>query len=172
MDSRMNADSVADYYRAHTAALAPMVTHPEWGYLYDVYYRLCDVLSLKSDLSARIRRAYKAGDRDALAAIANEEIDLIIEKLEAFWQTFRRQWLLENKSFGLDVQEIRIGGLRQRLLSAQLTLRDYLAGKIEQIEELEQEQLPFSMSGCSEAYPDNPYTTFHNFQKIITACVM
>ncbi|MBQ9761311.1 MAG: family 20 glycosylhydrolase [Clostridia bacterium] len=172
MDMRMEADRVASYYRAHTEKLVPMVDHPEWGYIYDVYYRLCDVLTLKSDLSVRIRAAYKAGDRATLEAIANGEIDVIVEKLEVFWQVLRTQWLKENKSFGLDVQEIRIGGLRQRLLSAQITLRDYLAGKMEHIEELEEEQLMFGRMGCSDVFPDNPYTTYHNFNYIITACVM
>ena len=172
MDGCMEADRVAGFYRAHTEALKPMTADPEWGYLYDVYYRLCDVLTQKSDLSVRIRRAYKADDRQTLEEIAGKEIDVIVEKLERFWLAVRRQWLTENKSFGLDVQEIRIGAIRQRLLSAKMMIQDYLAGKVSRIEELEQEQLPFLTSGFSSAYPNNPYTVYHCFNKIITANVM
>ena len=172
LDGRMEADKVADYYKAHTEALRPLAEHPEWGYLYDTLYRLCDVLSLKSDLSVRIRRAYKAGERETLVTIVDTEIPEIIARLEHFWLALRRQWLTENKSFGLDVQEIRLGAIRQRLLSAQLTLRDYLDGKVERIEELEQEQLPFILRGGSTVCENNPYSTYHSFNKIITACVM
>ena len=84
----------------------------------------------------------------------------------------RRQWLIENKSFGLDVQEIRFGGLRQRLISASMTLQDYLDGKIERIEELEQEHLPFQIKGDRTLYDNNPYSTYHRFEHIITASVM
>lgn len=172
MDDRMEADRVAGLYKSHTRRLKPMIEHPEWGYIYDVYYRLCDLLTQKSDLSVRIRRAYKANDRQALEEIAKHEIDEIVEKLERFWRALRRQWLAENKSFGLDVQEIRIGALRQRLLSAQITVNDYLADRIEQIEELEQEHLPFLPGSESAVNPDNPYSVYHRFHKIITASVM
>ena len=172
MDDRMEADKVAGYYRAHTAALEPLSRHAEWGYVYDTLYRLCDLLTLKSDLSVRIRAAYKADDRDTLKTIANEEIPVVVEKLEKLWLALRHQWLTENKSFGLDVQEIRFGGLRQRLLSAAMTLNDYLNGQIERIEELEAEQLPFLRSGCKAPFENNPYATYHRFEGIITACVM
>ena len=104
--------------------------------------------------------------------IANTEIALVIKKLDAFLKAFRRQWYLENKSFGFDVHEIRLGGLRQRLISAKQTLLDYLDGKVEHIEELEQEQLLFTRGTRSEFSQGNPYTNFHLFSKVITAQVM
>jgi hypothetical protein len=143
MDLRMEQDRVAGIYRDHAKALAPMVNHPIWGYIYDVTHRLCDILALKSDLSVRIRRAYKADDRTTLAKIANEEIPTIIEKLDGFWMALRRQWLTENKSFGLDVQDIRLGGCLRRLESCRRRLLDYVDGKVDSIPELEGELLPF-----------------------------
>ncbi len=171
MNTCMEPDQIAGYYRAHTPVLAEMAKHAEWGYVYDTLYRLSDVLTLKSDLSVRIRRAYKANDRNTLAAIAKDEIPVILEKLEALWLALRRQWLAENKSFGLDVQEIRLGGLRQRMISAQMTLQDYLDGRVEKIEELEAENLPFERRG-KKSDPNNPYMAHHTFASIITAAVM
>ena len=172
MDTRMEPERVASYYRSHTEALAPMINHPEWGYLFETLYRLCDILTLKSDLSYRIRKAYGADDRATLFEIAEKEIPVIVEKIDAFLPVLRKQWMMENKSFGFDVQDIRLGGLRNRMLTAQLILRDYLNGKTDHIEELEQERLPYQKSGCSDYYESNPYTTFHRFADIITACVM
>ena len=172
MDKSMIAEGLADHYRRNAATLKPLARHASWGYLFDTLYRMCDLLIEKCDLSIRIRRAYKENDRDALAAIANTEIALVIKKLDAYIKAFRRQWYLENKSFGFDVHEIRLGGLRQRLLSAKQTINDYLAGKVEHIEELEQEQLLFPHGTRSEFPKENPYTNYHRFAQIITAQVM
>ena len=170
MDTRMESEKVASYYQSHTEALKPLTKHSEWGYIYETAYRLCDVLTQKSDLSYRIRKAYRADNRATLTEIAEREIPVIVEKLDALLAALRKQWMTENKSFGFDVQDIRLGGLRNRMLTAQLTLQGYLAGEIEHIEELEAENLFYAKS--SRVSPDNPYTTFHQFSKIITACVM
>ena len=172
MDQSMIAEGLADHYRANAAALKPLVRNARWGYLFDTLYRLCDLLIEKCDLSVRIRRAYKENDRETLSTIANTEIAVVIKKLEAYIKAFRHQWYLENKTFGFDVHEIRLGGLRQRLLSAKQTLIDYLAGKVEHIEELEQEQLLFPHGTRAEFPKENPYTNYHRFAQIITAQVM
>ena len=62
-----------------------------------------------------------------------------------FWSgpnAFRKQWYHENKTFGFSAQEIRIGGMKERLRSAALRVEDYLAGGCDRIEELETAPLP------------------------------
>lgn len=172
MDTRMYPEQVASYYRSHTEALKPMTAHSEWGYIYDTLYRLCDILTTKSDLSYRIRKAYQANDRATLKAIAEQEIPVIVEKLDGFREALRKQWMTENRSFGFDVHDIRLGGLRNRMLSAKLIIEEYLEGKIERVEELECDRLPFVRFGCRTMYENNPYSTYHRFAPIITACVM
>ena len=63
--------------------------------------------------------------------------------LEALAEAVRRQWLTDNKRFGLDVQQIRYGGLCARLEEAARAVRDYLDGRVEAIDELEQKRLFF-----------------------------
>lgn len=167
MDLNLDPATVADAYRKATKKLKPMINHPEWGYVFETLYRLSDVLINKSDLSVRIRNAYKQGDRDTLSAIAVKEIPLVIRKLDKFLVAFRAQWYRENKSFGFDVQEQRIGGTRQRLLSSAETIRDYLDGKLEKIEELEQEQLL-----CRPKKDENnPYVGHNPLSVAASACV-
>ena len=139
-DKNMDADTVAERFRYNAERLKPLTEHKEWGYMFDTMYRLCDLLIEKSDLSVRIHKAYSEADSDTLRSIS-EEIPTIVEKLEIFITAFRRQWYIENKTFGFDIQEDRLGGMKERLISAKKRLDSYLGGELETIEELEQKQL-------------------------------
>lgn len=112
-----------------------------FGYLFRKYIALCELLSVKAALGLRTRRAYQSGDRKALEELAATRYPLAIEKLEAFHAAFQTEWFRENKPHGFDVQDVRLGGAIQRLKSCQARLLDYLAGKIDRIEELEDSQL-------------------------------
>ena len=73
--------------------------------------------------------------------IKNGNIYEIIKKTEAFYCSFRAQWYLENKPHGFNVQDVRIGGVIMRLKNGKALLEEYLDGKIDRIEELEEELL-------------------------------
>lgn len=100
------------------------------------------MLSVKADLGVRLRKAYQDRNSLALALIGSELPDLE-ERIRAFYQALKTQWLLENKPFGFEVQTIRLGGLLQRIRDVDDLLQDYLAGKTCRIEELEEKLLPY-----------------------------
>ena len=79
-----------------------------------------------------------------------------IQGVEDFVQAYRKQWLKQCKPQGLEVQEIRLGGLKERLRFCQMRLEDYLAGEVETIDELEQELLPHA-----NIYPDGRISHLH-----------
>ena len=85
----------------------------------------------------------KEHNRAELARLARDVIPEIIARTRKFLVIFRRQWYRENKTFGFGTQEIRIGGLRARLLSTADRLNAYVNGEIESIEELEKPVLSF-----------------------------
>lgn len=153
LDMNMDPDTVADSFRKNAERLKPLTKHERYGYMYETLYRLCDMLISKSDMSVRIRRAYKENKLDILKEIAENEIPELTKKLDEFIIVFRYQWLRENKPFGFDIQEERIGGLRMRCLSAAERIKAYISGSIDKIDELEEEQLLF-MKGVAEG---NPY---------------
>ncbi len=62
-------------------------------------------------------------------------------RLKHFHALFSQQWLKENKVFGLDTVDIRMGGLLQRIKRAESRIEAYLAGQISRIDELEVEIL-------------------------------
>ena len=82
--------------------------------------------------------------------ILQKKIPLLEILLEAFHDALRSQWMAYNKPFGFEVQDIRLGGLKARLQTAKLRLSQYLAGELENLEELEQEDLPLSLNQSSE----------------------
>jgi hypothetical protein len=99
--------------------------------------QLAKVLALKADLRDTLARAYRAGDRKQLAALARRRLPALLEAVEELWRCHRARWLANNKPFGLEVLENRYGGLRIRLESLGLRLEDYLAGRVDAIPELE-----------------------------------
>lgn len=114
----------------------------ELEYVFDYIEKLCDFLSVKAYLGIESRKAYKTGDIAEMKALANR-YELAIEKLDAFAVSFRYRWEKENKPFGWEVQDIRLGGLRQRLQTCLDKIYRYINGEIAKIEELEEEVLPF-----------------------------
>ena len=55
-----------------------------------------------------------------------------------FYDKFQTLWFTENKPYGFDVQDLRLGGLKQRLISCHKRLLAYCKGEIESIPELEE----------------------------------
>ena len=60
-----------------------------------------------------------------------------------FYVAFEKQWKRENKSFGFEIQTIRIGGLDRRLADTARILKQYANGELACIEELEETYQPF-----------------------------
>ncbi len=99
---------------------------------------LARALAVKAPLGIRTRAAYRAGDKAALQKLAEEDYPEAIRLVERFLTALKKQWFAENKPFGFEVQDIRLGGLIQRLKSCQARLLDYASGEGENIPELEE----------------------------------
>ena len=127
-------------YKPHFAEceqkLAVWQDDPQFGYIFKTLSALCAVLKNYATLPLELREAYANGDKAALEALA-DSIPGIIRDLERFCDSFRAQWLRENKLFGLEMLELRFGGQRERLVSTEKVLRLYLDGQLDRIEPLE-----------------------------------
>ena len=69
------------------------------------------------------------------------ELDETLVRLERFHDAYQAQWMQENKPHGFDVQDIRLGGLMQRVKTCRARLEDYCAGRLDRLEELEAAQV-------------------------------
>lgn len=113
----------------------------EYSHVADYCEALCGVLSVKSQLGQKTRDAYKKGDREALERLARVDYPLTEEKLQNFHRIYRDFWMKENKPQGFELQDIRLGGLMQRLCTCRERLLDYRAGTLPKLDELEEERL-------------------------------
>lgn len=87
----------------------------EWAYLFRSMRDLSAVLALKADLGVRTHEAYRNG-REAVRELlpVYEEVS---KRLETFYQTYKVQWFHDNKPFGFEIQDMRLGGLMNRVRS-------------------------------------------------------
>ena len=116
--------------------------------LFEFYRDLSRVLSVKYDLGYLSRKYYLAGDREALRGLL-PSYQKTAELLEEFLVSFEKQWFHDNKPFGFETHEIRLGGVLRRTKSCKRRIEDYLEGRAESIPELEEPLL-----GRPEGCPD------------------
>ncbi len=130
-----------------------------YAYIFRMYAALCQALTLKSTYSLRLRAAYQAGDQGAMQELV-EELKPIREDIAAFYKVYRTLWMTENKGYGFEVMDVRIGGLISRIETVTEVLNDYLAGKTDKIYELEDDSIDY----WAGALPDEDrYIPTHNF---------
>ncbi len=136
-------EGIEERYRNYAKRLEKHVENTEYGYIFANMKTLCEVLEIKSSLGVKTRKAYISGDKNALRSLADNEYEQLKIRIDAFYETMRVLWFEEEKGFGWERHDMRIGGLRKRIESCQRRLREYLDGKIERIEELEEKILDF-----------------------------
>lgn len=155
----------------HFAALAEKLeavakSSRKLGYLFDTQAKLCRVLSVKYELGVKTRAAYKAGDKAELSRLAREEYTELSKLLRAFYKSFKKQWMHENKACGFEVQEARLGAMMLRTESCKERLLDFASGAISEIPELDEEILLFN----STEFGNTIY--YNSFTKSYTSNVM
>lgn len=150
MDHQMNRSTVTREYVERAQKLMALADDPYFGYAFETLGHLSRALSLKAEMGWRLYEAYRDGDRKELEKIASLEIPELTKILKEFLECFRIQWYRENKTFGFTAQEIRIGGLITRMESVKLRVEWYLSGRVDRIEELECESLPYKPDKVGE----------------------
>lgn len=135
--------SEAKYFAKHSKQLALLENHKEYGYMFKAARTLCDLMEIKYHLGKRTRAAYLSKDKSEIEKVIREFI-LCEELIDKFIVAFREAWLYEKKGHGFDVQDIRLGGVKQRLISCRTRLEQYVNGEIDHIDELDE---PFLKRG-------------------------
>ncbi len=123
----------------------------KYGYIFESAACLCDVLSIKYELGVRTRWSYQNGRKWDLVLLANREYTVLLTLIRKYKDALEKQWMLENKSCGFDVQEIRLAGVYARAEYCRSCLLEYTDSKRERIEELEATILPFGDRKAGES---------------------
>ena len=162
VDYHVNKD-YNSYYKKSARTLKTIANRAkEWRYLFDEQIALCDYLSVKANMGNDLFELYGKKDIKGLLKYSEKTVKKAIRKLERFITAYREAWYKENKTFGFDVSENRLGGQKQRLFEIQFRIKEFAEGKIDRIEELEQPKLPFDDNS------ENGLLYIHNSKYIIS----
>lgn len=149
-------------YAACAEKLAKRDLVPTYDFLFASAQALCEVLAVKAELGIETRAAYEEGRITELLP----KYRTLLEKLEVFYTAYRTQWMTLNKPHGFDVQDIRLGGLIQRVKHCIWRLEEYAAGRIATIEELEEPVLDYRSTAD---VPSPGPVCFNSWAKTATA---
>lgn len=156
-----------DKFKSVALKLGRLAKNGEWAYLFKTQLALSRMLQYKYELTVKTRNAYLNNDKDGLQRIVMHDYKLVLKYLDEYYEAFRYQWYKENKPQGFEVQDHRIGGLKQRLLNGRRIIKQYLNGEIERIEELEE---PVLSVVCNEEM-DGKGVDARTIKEVITANV-
>lgn len=123
-------DNTAEYREDHAAG--------------DLNYAwtLADLLCRKIELRKNLLKAYAEKNMKALDRIAEFEIPGVLEAIENFSDAFRTQWKRSFKPYGLELMQIRLGGLNERYYELSRLIGEFRNGEIDAIPELEVKHTP------------------------------
>lgn len=134
--------SYNDYFKSCVTKLKKVKKRSgEYEYLFNTQIALCDYLSVKANMGNDLYKLYNDHNLDGLKDYV-KVVDMSIKKLKVLMDAFRISWFKENKSFGLDVIQNRLGGQLARLSEVKHRISLFVNGTINKIEELEQPKLP------------------------------
>ena len=125
----------------HYAELTERIHNADKGVyrdIFDMYEKLAALLAVKADLGLRTKDAYDSKQAQSIAEVV-KDYDVLLDKLEEFHKTYQKLWFSINKPHGFDIQDIRLGGVIQRVKSCKERLVQYMNKEIESIPELEEE---------------------------------
>jgi hypothetical protein len=168
-NKHVDRETAKDAFLNSAKKLSSLKDSKGFGYIFASEAALCEYLANSFDLNMRLREAYKADDKEAMKNIAQNDIPKCHKLLDSFLKAFRNQWYTENKGFGFDIQDMRIGGIKERLLHTAELINDYLSGKADKIDELEEEVLYFD---CRDSESDKgKYLSYNWFTRTFSASV-
>ena len=147
---------VGEEYANHAKVLAEYGKDSKYKYLFDSMSALCSVMEIKYSLGARTRKAYAEKDMQALRQLVSDYSE-VLTRIEDFYYKYKAQWYKESKAIGFDAQDLRIGGLKQRIISCRERLCEFIDGKISERPELAEPTLDLFGGGENIDYSKTPF---------------
>lgn len=152
-------DKAGERYKKLLPVFSELVEQDsQFSYIFKSYAAACKVLIHKATYSKRLFKAYQEKDMERIRTL-KEELQIIKLELKAFHQVYRKQWMTENKGFGFEVMDVRIGSQISRIDTVDWVLEEYLQGRINTIYELEEGRLEYF---CNRLQGEEVYAPLHN----------
>ena len=132
----------------------------KFGYIFDSMEHFARLVAVKYELGYLTRKHYAEGNKAELSNLL-ESYDKVIQLAEIYLDKLEKMWHIDNKPNGIEVHQIRIGGMIERVKRCRKRLDDYLCGRLERIEELEENLVETKES--REGLP-----SWNSYQKSVT----
>ena len=139
-DKNASCVKAKEHYTALYEKLVRASFPKELKALFEYHRQLVNVLKIKCDMGIRLKAAYDSGNSGELIKIAHE-LDVLADEFSKLYKLRKELWYESNKPFGFEEVGGRLVCARAQTELAAERVRDFLNGKIEKIEELEQERL-------------------------------
>ena len=129
-----------------------------YSLMFEFAEKVARVLSLKAYMGIRLAKEYNSDNKDELKRIAEVDLPMLKGYFEDLRRVNRDYFFATYKPCGWEVMDIRYGGCVARIDTAIFRLTEYLEGRLQVIEELEEERLPYPLgerlhsSLCSTDY--------------------
>ena len=142
------------YYKRAIDFLSSQVGNKEYSYLFETMLALVKVLKTKTEIQLELKGAYKEKNFNLIKKIIDKLGDLS-SLIKEFYQKVIYSWEKENKPFGCECLDLKIGGLIQRTKHVKKRLENYVDGKESVIPELEKERLNYLSMINYDYVPDD-----------------
>lgn len=142
-----NMDFSEHYKKLKEDMLQYAKSNYEFKYVFDFYAQLAAVLETKAYMGLKVTAAYKSKNLDELKTITENDLPNLFKEMSKLRLIHRQYFFEEYKPIGWEVLDIRYGGAIMRIDTAIARLSDYINGKIDHIDELEEERLSFTGEG-------------------------
>lgn len=144
-DKNIEGLPLQDHYRNLSVKLGFCCEkYSQLKFIFEFAQKVSRVLEIKSQLGLSIRKAYLEKDTEGLKTIVNQVLPGLNNRVTDLWKFHRKQWFHINKAAGMEILDIRYGALIARIDTVSMRLDDYINGRIDSIEELDHERLPFN----------------------------
>lgn len=152
MDKHIGKDASEYFSRSYEELMHLAQRNSIFSCLFKTLARLCKVLITKADAGIKLKALYDNNDREGLKLFVEETLTVLTEDMFNFYIAMREQWMLYNKPFGFENLDIRLGSVMQRIRATSVTITEYLNNKINCIEELECQRLPYNKDLKNDEY--------------------
>lgn len=116
---------------------------------YHFLEEMFDALALKCYIAENLKKKYDEGDKVFLQETVDKFLPELSMKIDNTRKSHRELWNDTYKPFGFEVIDVRYGGLSARIDSAIYRLGEYLDGRVEKLEELEEVRLKLEVQGSN-----------------------
>ena len=150
-DSYLYGHPMSEHYKKYAEKMKQY--DGTWSDLYRYAQAVFEYLYLKTSVAENLKPAYMKGNREVIEHIVKELLPAMAKKILEIHKKYKALWFDSYKVFGYSRGDAAYGREQARIATAVERLTEYLDGRQERLEELEEMRLPYPLTGFPK-YPN------------------